>query len=265
MAIGITGILEAAAAAFVAGSVNSVSGGGTLITFPVLLALGMPSIRANATSTVALWPGIIASIGGYRKELGGAGGWAAMLLGPSICGGVLGAFLLLRTPHKDFDKIAPFLVLMATLLFLCHGLVSRMLKKNVSDLPEGEAVEPRLTPRLIAAYVVFQFVVAIYGGYFGAGMGILMLAALGMMGLTNIHRMNGLKAWAAFCINGVAVTIFAANHIVDWPVGLSMAAGSIAGGYFGARMARRVGQTAVRRTIITIGFIATISLLIRQW
>ena len=260
------GIAEATAAAAVAGAINSVSGGGTLITFPVLLGLGMNSIRANATSTVALWPAVIAAMWGYRQEMRGVGGWTWLIGAPSLIGGLAGAFLLLKTPSRDFDRIAPFLVLGATILFMGHGAISRWLRTRQAQADaeeEAPAALGALQPSTMAWFLAFQLGVGIYGGYFGAGIGILMLASLGIMGLTNIHRMNGLKSFGAFCMNGVAVFWFAANGKVDWPVAISMMAGSIAGGYLGSRMARRVGQLAVRRIIIGVGFAATISLLFR--
>ena len=257
-----TGMIEAVAAAFAAGAVNSVSGGGTLISFPVLLGLGIPSIVANATSTVALWPGVLGAMWGYRSELRGARSWAILLVFPCLAGGILGAYLLLKTPPRDFDIIAPFLVLAATLLFMGHGLISRLMKTSSHHEKLDET--PGADPLRVTAYVLFQFGVSVYGGYFGAGIGILMLASLGIMGLRNIHRMNGLKSWGAFCTNGVAVLIFSLARLIDWPLGLAMALGSIAGGYAGARMARHVGQQVVRRIIIGVGFAATISLLIRR-
>jgi uncharacterized protein len=259
--IGPLGLAEATAAAMAAGAINAISGGGTLITFPILIGLGLPSISANATSTVALWPGVLGSLWGYRKELKGAQQWALMMAGPCLLGGIIGSVLLLHTRPKVFDLLAPVLVLAATILFMGHAAIGRMARGKAR---EGDAPpeEPKLTPGRTIIYLLFQLGVAVYGGYFGAGIGILMLAALGMMGQLNIHRMNGLKAFGAFCINGVAVLIFATHGIVDWPVALTMAAGSIVGGYAGARMARHVGQVVVRRAIIVLGFTATLALLV---
>ncbi|MCA1595863.1 MAG: sulfite exporter TauE/SafE family protein [Chloroflexi bacterium] len=260
--VGLTRIAPAAVTACVAGAINAVSGGGTLLTFPVLIKLGVPAIRANATSTVALWPGVLGSIWGYRKDLQGAGTWRNLMMGPSLIGGLAGALLLISTRPAIFSKLAPFLVLAATLLFMSHSVVSRFLKSRVKD-DTGDS-EPARTPKALAAFLMFQFIVAVYGGYFGAGIGILMLASLGIMGFSNIHRMNGLKAFGAFCINGVAVIVFVVQGVVDWQIGVPMAAGGLLGGYLGARVARLVGQTAVRWIIIAVGFTATVSLLLPQ-
>lgn len=261
--LGPVAIAEASVAAFAAGAVNAVSGGGTLLTFPVLLGLESNAIIANATSTLALWPGVASAMWGYRSELRGARSWALLLIGPCLVGGILGSYLLLHTSPGQFGRIAPFLVLAATLLFMASGLVSRWLKSAKKD-GQGTDDERLHFSWRTAGYVFFQLAVSIYGGYFGAGIGILMLAALGMMGLTNIHRMNGLKGWAAFCTNGISVVFFACYHLIDWPLALVMALASVAGGYAGARMARYVGQVVVRRIIIGVGLLATASLLLRR-
>lgn len=242
-------------AAVAGGGVNSIAGGGTLITFPSLIALGLPPITANATSAVGLWPGSLSAMAGYREELTGARRWATWFAIPSLSGGLAGAALLLVTPADRFSAIAPWLVLAATVLFMTRGLIMRTIAHH-------HAEEPDLSARPTAAFLVYQFGVSVYGGYFGAGIGILMLAALGFMGLTNIHRMNGLKNWGGLCINAVAAATFIISGIVDWPVALAMAVGASLGGYGGARLARRVGQEPVRRAIVAIGFAATIWLLV---
>jgi uncharacterized membrane protein YfcA len=240
-------------AAFGAGVVNAVAGGGTLLTFPAIVALGVTPLVANATSTVALWPGSLSSMWGYRGELAGARRWVIGFAAPSIGGGALGAWLLLHTPAASFARIVPFLVLGATALFLAQRPLTRRLNAS-----RAEAEGPS------AGFLVAQFLVAVYGGYFGAGIGILMLAVLGFMGLTNIHRMNGLKNWGGMCINGVAVVMFAVGGIVHWPIALTMAAGGMLGGYAGARVARRVGQERVRHAIVAIGLAAFFWLLYHQ-
>ena len=241
-------------AALVGGAVNSIAGGGTLITFPAIVWLGVPPISANATSTVALWPGSFGSMWAYRDELIGARTWLIWFSAPSIAGSVVGAQLLLHTAPDRFDHIVPFLVLGATLLFLLQQPLRRRLVRRTPEEEEqdGRSVLPRPSGWLIGG----QFAVAVYGGYFGAGIGILMLAALGAMGLTNIHRMNGLKNWGARCINAIAAITFVLSGIVTWPVAIAMAAGGLAGGYGGARLALRVGQQRVRRAVIAIGFLA---------
>lgn len=250
----------ALAAVFVAsalgGAVNSIAGGGTLLTFPALVALGVPALAANATSTVALWPGALSSMVGYRGELRGARSWAVALTLPSVAGGVLGAWLLLRTPADQFARIVPFLVLGATLLFLAQGPLMHRLRERRGVSGEAEE-DPRIAPGMIVA----QLAIGVYGGYFGAGIGILMLAGLGLMGFTNIHRMNGLKNWGAVCMNVVAAGIFAFSGIVNWPVAVVIAAGGLLGGYAGARVAQRVGQQRVRRAIVAIGLASFLFLL----
>jgi uncharacterized protein len=241
-----------------AGAVNSIAGGGTLLTFPALVWLGISPIVANATSTVALWPGLIASMWGYRDELRGARRWAIGFALPSVLGGAIGALLLLRTPPARFDAVVPWLVLGATCLFVVQKPVMAALKRR----PHGSDEE--LTRHLPSPAILFyQLLVGIYGGYFGAGIGILMLAALGFMGLTNIHRMNGLKSWGALCMNLIAAATFAFSRLVDWPVALAMAAGSIAGGYIGSRAAQRVRQQYVRYAIVAVGFAGGAWLLLR--
>ena len=245
------------------GAVNAIAGGGTLLTFPALVALGVPPLVANATSTVALWPGALASMWGYRGELAGARGWVARMTLPSLAGGALGAWLLLRTPPDRFARIVPFLVLGATLLFLVQGPLMRRLRERRAGTPATADVEPDGDPAVTLPLVAAQFAIGVYGGYFGAGIGILMLAALGLMGFTNIHRMNGLKNWGAVCMNVIAAAIFAFSGIVNWPVALAIAVGGLAGGYAGARIAQRVGQQPVRRAIVAIGLASFLFLLLR--
>ena len=237
-------------ASAVAGAVNSIAGGGTLLTFPALVGLGIPPIVANATSTVALWPGALGSMWGYRRELRGVRRWAAWFAIPSLGGGLLGAWLLLRTPPERFAALVPWLVLGATALFLVQEPISRVARRRGgSQEPRAESREPSASPHLLLP----QLLVAVYGGYFGAGVGILMLAALGFAGFTNIHQMNGLKNWGGLCMNAVAAVTFAFSDLVSWPVALAMAAGATVGGYGGSRIAQRVPQVVVRRAIVLIG------------
>jgi uncharacterized protein len=246
-------------AAAIGGAINSVAGGGTLITFPAVVGLGVPPLAANATSTVALWPGSLAGMWGFRGELAGTRAWLVWFTAPSILGGVAGALLLLNTPAGRFEAIVPFLVLGATLLFLLQRTISRALARQALDTA-AQDVMPRPSPWFLIA----QFGVGVYGGYFGAGIGILMLAAFGLMGLTNIHKMNGLKNWGATCINGCAAMMFVFSGIVEWPVAIAMAAGSLAGGHLGARLALRAGQLWVRRAVVAVGFGASVWLLLTR-
>jgi hypothetical protein len=231
------------ASAFAAGAINSVAGGGTLLTFPTLIWLGLNSVAANATSTVAIWPGSLGGMWGYRKELRTADRRMLVLTVPSLVGGVAGALLLRFTPPSIFDAIVPFLILFATVLFMAQETVQRMFKTGARH---------ESSKWLIGA-MLFQFFVALYGGYFGAGIGVLMLAALSILGLTDIHQMNGLKSFFAMCINGVAALYFVFAHMVEWPYVLIMAIGAIAGGIGGAGLARKLGRTAVRGIVIAIG------------
>ena len=248
-------LVVAAVAALLGGVINSVAGGGTLLTFPALVAAGLSPLAANATSTVALLPAALSSMLGYRAELGGARRWATALTVPSLVGGGLGALLLLRTSNDTFERVVPWLVLGATALFLLQRPLMRAIGRH--EHPGGETSGPT------ASMLVLQLGVGVYGGYFGAGVGILTLALLGFMGFVNIHRMNGLKNWSGFCMNAVAAGTFALSGIVEWPVAGAMAAGSIAGGYLGARGAQRVPQPFVRGAVAVIGIGSGVWLLLR--
>ena len=244
-----------AAAAFAAGMINSIAGGGTLVSFPALLWVGRDPVLANATSTVALWPASLAGLYGFRRELKDARAFMLFAV-PSLAGGVLGAVLLLRTPSETFGRLVPFLILFATLLLAAQEPISRRLRGD-----NAEAHEP--TRAWWAGALVFQFLVGVYGGYFGAGIGILMLAALGLLGFTDIHRMNALKNLLAICINGVAAAYFIFSGSVIWTDVLVMTFAAIAGGYSGARLAYRLGRRFVRLAVILIGLVMSVSLFFR--
>lgn len=235
------------AAAFVAGTMNSIAGGGTLITFPVLLWLGLDPKVANATSTVALWPGLFGGLWGFRREMENSRAILWRLGVTSVGGGAVGAGLLILTPSETFARLVPFLIFFATVLFMLQEPISKRLGLKVA------AENPRA--RWWLGAIIFQFFSSIYGGYFGAGNGILMLAALGLLGLSDIHRANGIKNFLGICINSVAVVGFAVYELVYWPDALVMAVAAIAGGYFGASAARRMGRVFVRRTVIIIGLV----------
>jgi len=244
-------------AAFAAGAINSIAGGGTLITFPVLIWLGLDPKVANGTSTVALWPGLFGGLYGYRRELENSSPILIRLGLTSIIGGAVGAWLLILTPSPVFAKQVPFLILFATLLFMSNGLINKRL-----HLGSLEGTPTRLW---WTGAIVFQFFSAIYGGYFGAGNGILMLAAMGLLGLRDINRANGIKNFLGICINSIAVLMFSLEHIVVWPDALLMAGAALIGGYFGARIAVRVDQAHVRRAIVLIGFVITFVMIWRLW
>lgn len=245
------------AAAFAAGVINSIAGGGTLITFPVLIWLGLDPKVANATSTVALWPGLFGGLFGYRRELENSSAILLRLGITSVIGGAVGAWLLIWTPSPIFARLVPFLILFATVLFMAQGAITRRLRW------QSIAGEPKLSWWLGA--ILFQFFSSMYGGYFGAGNGIMMLAALGLLGLQDLNRANGIKNFLGICINSIAVLSFAIMGLVVWPDALLMAGAALIGGYFGAKMAVRVGQTTIRRAIIVIGFVITIVMVWRLW
>lgn len=245
--------------AAVASAINAVAGGGTLLSFPVLLFAGLPAVAANATSTVALLPGPIGGLFGFRRELAPHARELVTLLLPSLLGGGLGAFLLLATPDRTFVRIAPFLVLFATLLFLVQGRLARR-REQGSDRDALDETSP-MRRRRFGLGLLLQFVVSVYGGYFGAGIGILMLALLGFLGHRDLHAMNGLKNAANLAINGVAAAIFIVRGAVVWPVALVMIPCALLGGYLGARAARAVGRERARAAVIAIGFASAAALL----
>ena len=203
--------------AALAGMINSVAGGGTLLTFPILIWLGQSPIVANATSTAALWPGSAGGMWGYREELRRSTPRLFWLMIPSVLGGIAGAVLLKQTPPGVFARLVPFLILFATLLFMAQSAVQRWIRVS-------ESQPSSVTPGWLVGAGLFQFAVAIYGGYFGAGIGILMLTALALLGLTDIHQMNGLKTLFAMCINGLAAAYFMLSGLIEW---------NVAGGYGG--------------------------------
>ncbi|MGI8915511.1 MAG: sulfite exporter TauE/SafE family protein [Chloroflexota bacterium] len=245
-------------AALAGGMLNSVAGGGSFLTFPALIVSGIAPIQANATSTVALWPGAAASVGAYRRELGKANRRLVMML--TICsaiGGIAGAELLLHTPAKTFVRLIPFLLLLATLLFAFGKPLTAWWKRS----HPSAAV---LSNRSLAGMVGAQLIIALYGGYFGGGIGILMLATLGLMGMDQIHEMNAVKTLLAAAINGVAVVTFVLAGAVDWGPALVMIAGSLIGGYGGAAYARRLDPGLVRIFVIAVGVLMTVYFFLRS-
>jgi len=231
-------------AALIAGSLNSVAGGGSLISFPALIFAGIPPVPANATSTMALWPGSVASVGAYRGKLPRDGRLLAPLTIASLLGGFLGAFLLLHTPPRTFMRIIPWLFLFATFLFI----FGKRLTGNVRKGSDGRHSWPT-----IGAATLAQLVIATYGGFFGGGIGILMLSVFSMIQLGDIHSMNGLKALLASAINAVAIVTFIVAKAIVWPSALVMIVGAAAGGYGAARIAQRIPQRLVRGFVVVIG------------
>ena len=245
------GLIAALAAGLVAGGVNSIAGGGTLITYPALLLIGHGPIVANATSTLALWPGYVAATVGFRPNLAGTRRVALQLAGPSLAGGLTGGILLLATPRRLFEILVPFLVLLATVLLAWQGRAER------------ERREVRLDGGRLAAAVGFQFLAGVYGGYFGGALGFLLLAGFGLFGMRDMLQMSGLKNLLTALVNGAALVYFVAGGRVAWGDGLVMAAGALVGGYAGARLARRLGGEPVRRAVVVLGVVLSIALLIR--
>lgn len=245
-------VMLLAIAAALAGSLNAVAGGGSFLTFPSLIFAGIPPVTANTTSTVALWPGSVASVGAYRRELLRQKRVFIAILGiTSFLGGFLGAILLLNTPQATFKQLIPFLLLFATLLFAVGSNVTQRLR-NAGFVP----TKGSLSSLLIVA--VLQLLIATYGGYFGGGIGILMLATLSFFGMDNIHEMNATKTVLATFINGVAVVTFVISGNIRWDAALVMIIGALIGGYTGAALARRVPQIWVRFFVIGVGAVLTI-------
>jgi uncharacterized membrane protein YfcA len=242
------------AAACVAGAINSVAGGGTLITVPTLIWLGMPAINANATSTVALWPGSLSGAWGFRRELLVADRRVFALIVPSLIGGLAGAILLHQTPPDVFERLIPVLILFATCLFMAQEPLQR--RFNLTAVHNARS-------HWLSWTMLFQLLVGIYGGYFGAGIGIMMLAALSLMGHTDIYQMNGVKNLLAVAINGIAIMYLVFTDLILWPDALVMAIGAIVGGVAGAGTARRVGRPVVRRIVVVVGFAMALAMFMR--
>ena len=252
-------------AAVLAGTINSVAGGGSFITFPALIFTGIAPIPANATNTAAVWPGTVASTVAYRKAFTRE---ARRLLPPltvtGILGGILGARILLITPQATFMRIVPWLLLGATLLFVFSGPITGWIRSR-AKLPAGEAVGGSDTPRALLAGVLFlELLVSIYVGYFGAGVGILFLSLLALMGMEDIHAMNGMKTLLVSIINGVALATFILAHAIVWPQAVLMLMGALFGGYGGAWIAQRMNPQHVRWFVIVIGFAMSTYFFIRK-
>jgi len=254
-------------AATVGGAINAVAGGGTLVTFPSLIFAGQSALIANATNTVALWPGALSSFWAYRSELGYHRREVLLLSIPSFLGGVLGAWLLVTTDPALFAVLVPYLIFSATMLFIVQEPLSRWQRWRAGQAEQPPQPDHQNASTAAArafgqdatslgwtAVLLSQFLIGVYGGYFGAGIGILMLAAYGMLGFSNIHQANAIKNLNAMFINGIAAALFIINGLIeDWPLTMFMSVGSIFGGYAGAGIARRLGQKNVRRLVILIG------------
>jgi uncharacterized membrane protein YfcA len=233
-----------------AGIANGVAGGGSLISFPLLLALGFPPLTANITNTVGIWPGYLGSAVGFRKEIAGQGRRFARLSPVAGIGAVLGAVLLLTTSSADFTAIAPWLVLGASLLFAAQPFLRRAL--SGADDPS------RVHPVLLVAGT---FAASVYGGYFGAGMGVMLLAILGLCLPDSILRTSGLRTILSILVNGVAAVVFLIHGGLVWEAVALLAAGSLVGGWVGARVAVAIPANALRAVVVVIGLVTTVKLL----
>jgi uncharacterized membrane protein YfcA len=241
-------MIALACSAAAAGAINAVAGGGTLVTFPTLLAFGTAPVTANATSTLALLIGTGASVYGYRSHTQPVMPWLRRFLPVSLVGGLIGSALLTGTSNKIFAKLVPFLILFATLLFLAQGAFRRFAITQTEDGASSKKDH-------VWKAVLFQFAVAIYGGYFGAGIGILMLATLGFIGMQNIFEMNALKTILGSLINLMAALWFIGAGLIDWPRAAIMTMGALVGYYVGSHYSQRIPQARVRQIITAIGFI----------
>jgi uncharacterized membrane protein YfcA len=232
-----------------AGTLNAVAGGGNFFTIPALISVGMPSIGANATSTVALWPGTMASVAAYRKDIWRERRLLPRLLAMSVVGGFIGAVILVKTPETTFDRLLPWLLLSATAIFAFGHRLTQWLRRR--EAAHGQAARIGFTSCLI------QFLIAIYAGYFGGGASLLMLGMLSLAGMTEIHSMNGVKTLLSGTQNLVALGVFIVRGIIAWPQALLMMGGAIVGGYGGAYFARKIDPRIIRRIVIGVGLAMT--------
>ena len=239
-------------AAILGGTVNAVAGGGTFFTVPTLIFTNVPAVLANTSSTVALWPAAVSSAGAYRKELEKQPRYLLILFTIiSLVGGIIGAILLLSTSNQAFVHLLPYLLLVATVLFAVSPLITAKLRIRSIE-------KVKLTWVQLIGVSFVQLIVAIYGGYFGGGIGIMMLAVFGLMGMDDIHSMNALKTILQLSINGVAVVIFIVKGAVLWPQTILMAVGAVIGGYGAAYYARKLKQSWIRWFVISYGLGLTI-------
>ncbi len=229
------------------GALNAVAGGGSFIAFPALLFTGVAPIPANATNTVALWVGVTASGGAFRKHLDISRRVMVPLAVTSVIGGIAGAYLLLHTPAQTFLRVLPWLMLGATLLFAFGARLGR----------SGGGLSRGISTSALVFASVFELIVSVYGGYFGGGVGILNLAMLAVIGMTDIHAMNALKVVLGGIINGVAVITFIVKGAVVWKQGTVMIAGAILGGYLGARYSLKLPPVWIRAFVIVVGTVMT--------
>jgi uncharacterized membrane protein YfcA len=251
-------------AAALAGGINAVAGGGTLLTFPTLITILMSrqylsseaAVLANGTSTVALFPASMAALWGLRREFALYAHWSAKLIPPSIVGGVAGTLLVTELPDKYFARLVPWLILTAASLFTLQPYIAGWMgigKKRERATEIEQETHGHHTAAVVGV-MLFQLIVGIYGGYFGAGIGILMLSALAMMGMTDIHAMNGLKSLLGSCINGSSVVVWIFQGKVIWSLAVPMAVAGCLGAYAAASYSRKLSKSAIRWFVIAMGF-----------
>jgi uncharacterized membrane protein YfcA len=243
-------------AGLLGGALNAVAGGGSFIAFPALLFTGVGPVAANATNTLALWVGVTASGGAYRKHLNISRRVMIPLIATSILGGLAGAILLIRTPPQTFLRVLPWLLLGATLLFAFGKHLTGRISAGISHESSNAAV---------TGACIFELLVAVYGGYFGGGMGIMNLAMFAAIGMTDIHAMNALKVVLGGFINGVAAFTFIATGAIVWKQAVVMTIGALVGGYFAAHYSQRLPQAWIRALVIVIGSAMTIYFFVRAY
>jgi uncharacterized membrane protein YfcA len=235
-----------------AGTINTVVGSGTLITFPTLLAVGLPPVTANVSNTVGLFPGSFVGAYGYRRELDGQAGRAVRLGAASVAGAIAGAVLLLELPASAFKAIVPVLIVLALLLVVFGAQLTALLAAR------GHAASERVT----APLWVLTLGTGVYGGYFGAAQGVLLMAFLGLFLAESLQRQNALKNVLAGLVNFVAAIVFVATTHIDWTAAALLAGGSILGGVVGAHVGRRLPPPALRAVIVAVGIAAVVKLLL---
>lgn len=243
------------------GAMNAIAGGGMLIGFPALLAIGVPAISANATTGIIVLPGNLAAAVSYRKYLRKVPRHYLLLLIPAVIGSAIGAIILRHTPPGNFEKLVPYLILFAVVLFAFQPLLYRYIHKYVHG---PKRLQQAIRPLYVVALAVFPL--AIYAGYFGAGFGFIMLAFLSFTHLhDHIHRMNALKNITAIFISATTITFLLGSHLIDWHHGLVMACGTLIGGYLGARGIQKVSSHAIRVIVIVVGIITAAYLGLRNY
>lgn len=238
-------------AGFAAGAINAVAGGGSLVSFPALVLAGLPPVVANATNTIAIWPGTLSSVYAYRPYIKEERHRAAILAWPSLAGGLAGSIILLNTPEKAFREVVPWLIFFACGLLLLQGPVSRLVVRRATES----------LSHVPASLWIAQLLISVYGGYFGAGIGILMLAATAIFMPDSLQHANGLKVLFSMLINGIAAVYFLATGVASLPDAGLMAIASLAGGYAGAHLAQRLPPPLMRGAVVVYGVVMGIYLL----